>query len=65
VILKGLGVLGSVGSTVRTLREALEMMARGTVKPMVREVRLEDYEAAFSSLREGRALGRFVFRPST
>jgi acryloyl-coenzyme A reductase len=47
------------------MREALEMMARGTVKPVVREVRLEDYEAAFSSLREGRALGRFVFRPST
>jgi acryloyl-coenzyme A reductase len=65
VILKGLSVLGSVGSTVRTMREALEMMARGTVKPVVREVRLEDYEAAFSSLREGRALGRFVFRPAT
>jgi acryloyl-coenzyme A reductase len=65
VILKGLSVLGSVGSTVRTMREALEMMARGTVKPVVREVRLEDYEAAFSSLREGRSIGRFVFKPST
>jgi acryloyl-coenzyme A reductase len=47
------------------MREALEMMARGTVKPVVREVRLEDYEAAFSSLREGRSIGRFVFKPST
>jgi len=65
VILKGLSVLGSVGSTVRTMREALEMMARGQVRPVVREVRLEDHESAFEALREGRALGRFVFRPAS
>ncbi len=65
VILKGLSVLGSVGSTVRTMREALEMMAKGSVKPVVREIRLEEHEEAFTSLREGRAVGRFVFRTAT
>ncbi|MCS7117410.1 MAG: zinc-binding dehydrogenase [Thaumarchaeota archaeon] len=63
VILKGLSVRGVVGSTLANLREALEMMARGEVRPVVRTLRLEEFGQAFEALKSGSALGRFVLRP--
>lgn len=63
VILKGLSVRGVVGSTMSTLRDALEMIARGDVRPVVRTLRLEEFAQALEALRAGAALGRFVLKP--
>ncbi|MCS7095301.1 MAG: zinc-binding dehydrogenase [Thaumarchaeota archaeon] len=63
VILKGLSVRGVVGSTLATLKGALEMMARGEVKSVVRTLRLEEFGQALEALKAGAAVGRFVLKP--
>ncbi len=57
-------VTASVGNTLAELRQAVELVAAGTVRTIVdRTLPLERFEEGFEALREGRLLGRAVLLP--
>lgn len=62
VILRELTVRGSVAGTRQDLREALDFVAGGRVKPVVETVPLEQVNAAMNAVRERRVKGRLVLR---
>lgn len=54
-------IVGSRANTTQELRETIDLVARGRVRPVVDRIfPLEEIEEAFAALREGRALGRNV-----
>lgn len=57
-------VTASVGNTLDELKEAIQLVEEGKVRTFVdRTLPLEEWEEAFSQLREGRAVGRIVLEP--
>ena len=57
-------VTASVGNTLAELRQAVDLVAAGTVRTVVdRTLPLERFEEGFEALREGRLLGRAVLVP--
>jgi len=57
-------VTASVGNTLAELRQAVELVAAGTVRTVVdRTLPLERFEEGFEALREGRLVGRAVLVP--
>lgn len=54
-------IVGSRANTTRELEETMDLVARGQLRPIVdRVLPLEEVEAAYQALREGRVLGRTV-----
>jgi propanol-preferring alcohol dehydrogenase len=62
VVIKGVAVRGSLIGTRQDVREALELVAAGRVKPVVESRPLEEVNAAISDLRQGRVKGRIMLR---
>lgn len=57
-------ILTSVGNTYAELLEALDLAARGLIRPVVHETApLEEANRVLDDLREGRVVGRAVLRP--
>ncbi len=65
IILKEVKVLGVLNSTLEELREAVELIRSGRVKPFYRTIRLdvEEVREAHRILESGRSIGRIVIRP--
>ena len=61
VVLKRITLRGSIVGTRRDLAEALAFAAEGKVSARVHAVRLEDVNAVFSDLKNGKVEGRAVF----
>ena len=54
-------IVGSRANTAQELRETIDLVARGRIRPIVDQVLpLHDVERAFDALRDGRPLGRNV-----
>ena len=57
-------VLGSVGTTLDELYEAVDLVARGVVRTVVdRTLPLEEWEAALTAMENGELIGRAVLLP--
>ncbi len=62
VVIKGFTVRGSLIGTRQDVREALELVAAGKVKPLVENRPLEDVNGAVAALRQGQVKGRVVLK---
>ncbi|MWB99975.1 alcohol dehydrogenase AdhP [Agromyces seonyuensis] len=62
IVLRGITVRGSLVGTRRDLVEALDFYARGLIHPTVAEDRIENINAIFAELEEGKVDGRIVVR---
>jgi len=61
LIVREARVLGSVGSTLQDLYEAVDMVERGLITPFIDyTLPLESFETGLRAVEEGRALGRIV-----
>ncbi|MDT7895655.1 MAG: zinc-binding dehydrogenase [Desulfurococcales archaeon] len=65
VILRELDIHGVLNSTLRELREAIEMLRRGDVKPIINTIPLSEVEVrkAHENLETGSSIGRYVIKP--
>jgi acryloyl-coenzyme A reductase len=63
LILKENGLLGSLSSTKKDVVDALEMTARGDIKPVARVLPLEDATKGHELMEERSTLGRVLLRP--
>ena len=61
--LRGIRLIGSYVGSLKDLVEAVELLRRGVVKPVVTEMRLEEVNEAINKIRERKAVGRIVLRP--
>ncbi|ELB93169.1 Zn-dependent alcohol dehydrogenase, partial [Rhodococcus wratislaviensis IFP 2016] len=59
-VLKGLTIRGSIVGTRQDMTEALDFYTRGKIKPTVHTRRLEEINAIFDELRQGKIDGRIV-----
>jgi propanol-preferring alcohol dehydrogenase len=58
-------VMGSVGATLNELYEAVDLVERGVVRPVVdRTLPLEQFESGIDALERGELVGRAVLVPS-
>ena len=61
MVRKELEILGSRATTTQEMRETMELVTQGRIKPIVDQIfSLEDVESAFDALREGNSLVRNV-----
>jgi propanol-preferring alcohol dehydrogenase len=60
VVLNAITIRGSIVGTRRDLQEALEFAGAGRVKAIVEPGRLEDINAIFHRMHEGKIEGRIV-----
>ena len=59
-VLNGVSIVGSIVGTRRDLQECLEFAARGQVKAIIQERRLEDINQIFDEMIKGEITGRIV-----
>jgi propanol-preferring alcohol dehydrogenase len=59
-VLNGVSVVGSIVGTRKDLEECLDFAARGKVKAIIEEKRLEDINDIFSDMEKGEITGRIV-----
>ncbi len=62
VVIKGVQVRGSLIGTRQDVREALELVASGQVKPLVESRPLDEVNDAITALRQGQVKGRVTLR---
>lgn len=62
IVLKGLTIRGSLVGDRQDLAEALDFYARGLVTPRVQECALEDINAVFDWMRDGKIDGRIAIK---
>ena len=62
VVLKGLTIRGSIVGTRQDMIEALDFYARGLVKPKCAVRELDDINAVFEEMQQGKIDGRIVIR---
>ena len=62
VVLKGLTIRGSIVGTRQDMIEALDFYARGLVKPKCAVRELDDINAVFEEMQQGKIDGRVVIR---
>lgn len=65
IILREVKVIGVLNSTLKELREAVELLRSGAVKPVYKTIGLnvEDVREAHRILEMGRSMGRIVIKP--
>ncbi|NHN88715.1 alcohol dehydrogenase catalytic domain-containing protein [Acetobacter conturbans] len=64
-IVREITLLGSVGSTLEDLHEAIDLLARGVLRsPVAERLPLEDFEKALTATRQGGLAGRVVLTPA-
>jgi len=65
VILREVALHGVLNSTLNELREAVEMLRKGLVKPVINTIPLseEDVRSAHKALENASSLGRYAIRP--
>lgn len=59
-VLNGVSVIGSIVGTRKDLQECLEFAARGKVKAIIEEKKLEDINDIFADMEKGEITGRIV-----
>ncbi|WOD07359.1 alcohol dehydrogenase AdhP [Marinomonas sp. GJ51-6] len=59
-VLNGVSVVGSIVGTRKDLEECLEFVARGKVKAIIEEKKLEDINEIFADMEKGEITGRIV-----
>lgn len=59
-VLNGVSVVGSIVGTRKDLEECLEFAARGKVKAIITEKKLDDINAIFQDMEKGEITGRIV-----
>jgi propanol-preferring alcohol dehydrogenase len=57
-IRKRLDIIFSYGGQTRDLKEALDLIAKGELNPMVSDGKLEDFPKVMRALEEGKIQGR-------
>lgn len=63
IILKGNRIEGSISSTRKDMKKALELSANGSIKPVIsQEVDLDHIEDAFSMIKDKGNLGRILIK---
>jgi propanol-preferring alcohol dehydrogenase len=60
IVLKGLTVRGSIVGTRQDMREALDFYSRGQIHPTVSTRKLDDINAVFDEMKNGKIDGRVV-----
>jgi alcohol dehydrogenase, propanol-preferring len=60
-VLKGISVIGSLVGTRKDLAECFDLHARGRTRVVAQARRLEDVNACFDEVVEGRVPARLVF----
>jgi acryloyl-coenzyme A reductase len=63
IILRENIIHGVISSTMRTLKKALELGAKGLIKPIGIEMRLEDVPKAHEMIKRRNVLGRVFLKP--
>jgi len=62
IVLKGLTVRGSIVGTRQDMREALDFYSRGQIKPTITTRKLDEINAVFSEMKQGKIDGRVVIQ---
>jgi len=62
IVLKGLTVRGSIVGTRQDMREALDFYSRGEIHPTITTRKLDEINAVFSEMKQGKIDGRVVIQ---